>query len=394
MFTVNTTKRSNTYASNNSVLLIRGGKAYFEWLEKIISQAKNIIHLQVYIFNEDETGRQIAAALMAAARRNVQVYLMADGYASQSISAAFIQQMNDSGINFRFFEPVFKGSNYYFGRRLHHKLVVVDNAIAMVGGINISNHYNDMPNNPAWLDFALYTEGDIVKELCILCWKTWKGYKPVTAPEPCVQPALKLNNSREAIADVRMRRNDWVRRKNQISKTYIEMMMQADAHITILCSYFLPGNIMRKNIKRAVRRGVKIQVIMAGKSDLVVAKNAERYMYDWLLRNNIAIYEYQNNILHGKIAVCDSKWMTIGSYNVNDISAYASIELNLDVRNPSFAKQVEQTLQEIITNDCKLVTRESHLKAKNMVKQFFRWISYELFRLGFNVFTFYFKQEI
>lgn len=348
MFSVDKPKSSNAYTTNNRVQLIRGGIEYFRLLEKVIQEAKDTIHLQVYILAEDETGRMITGALMDVARRGVKVYLMADGYASQSLSSAFIQQMTQSGINFRFFEPVFRGSNFYFGRRLHHKLVVVDNAIAIVGGINISNHYNDLPGNPAWLDFALYAEGDIVKELCILCWKTWKGFKPVTDFEPCNLPGLKPNNISGDMADVRMRRNDWVRRKNQISKTYIEMMMRADSHITILSSYFLPGNVMRKNIKKAVGRGVIVKVIMAGKSDLVVAKNAERFMYDWLLRNNIAIYEYQNNILHGKIAVCDSKWMTIGSYNVNDISAYASIELNLDVRNESFAKQVEQTLGEII----------------------------------------------
>ena len=394
MFAANTTKFSNAYAGNNSVQLIRGGYAYFELLEKIISDAKEIIHLQVYIFSEDETGKRIAAALMAAARRKVQVYLIADGYASQSISAGFIQQLTDSGINFRFFEPIFKGSNFYFGRRLHHKMVVVDNVIAMVGGVNISNHYNDMPNEQAWLDFALYTSGDIVKELCALCWKTWKGYKK-GAIEPCIQPSLPLDHVPGAMAaNVRMRRNDWVRRKNQISKTYIEMMRNSDSHISILCSYFIPGNIIRKNIKRAVARGVKIKVILAGKSDLIVAKNAERFMYDWLLRNNIEIYEYQNNILHGKIAVCDSKWMTIGSYNLNDISEYASIELNLDVSNATFAKKVEQTLEEIIANDCTQVTRESHIKTKNVAKQFFRWVSFELFRLGFNVFTFYFKQKV
>lgn len=194
------------------------------------------------------------------------------------------------------------------------------------------------------------------------------------------------------LVDVRMRRNDWVRRKSQISKTYIEMMLGAQSHITILCSYFLPGNIMRKYIRRAVKRGVKIKVVMAGKSDLLVAKNAERFMYDWLLRNKVEIYEYQNNVLHGKIAVCDSKWMTIGSYNVNDISAYASIELNLDVKNVTFAKHVEHTIDEIISNDCLAITPEIHLHSKNIFKQFFRWISYEIFRLTFNVFTFYFKQ--
>jgi cardiolipin synthase len=384
---------TSSFTSNNKVSLIRGGAQYFELLEQLISAATQIIHLQVYIFDEDETGKQIGAALMDAAKRNVRVYLMADGYASKSLSHLFVRELTDSGINFRFFEPVFRGSNFYFGRRLHHKLVVIDNAIALVGGINISNQYNDLPGNAAWLDFALLSEGDIVKELCVLCWKTWKGFSPAKVFEPCIASTNLPVMPEGEKAALRMRRNDWVRQKNQISKTYVQMLDGASSHISILCSYFLPGSIIRKNIKRAVKRGVNIKVIMAGKSDLVVAKNAERFMYDWLLRNKVEIYEYQPTVLHGKIAVCDSKWMTIGSYNVNDISAYASIELNLDVKNDLFAKEVENTLEDIILNDCLQVTHETHIRSKNSWKQFSRWVSYEIFRLSFNLFTFYFKQK-
>ncbi len=387
------TKSIASFTSNNKVKLIRGGEAYFALLEELISKAKDTIHLQVYIYDEDDTGRRIAGALVEAARRNVKVYLMADGYASKAISVRFVKELTDAGINFRFFEPLFRSNNFYFGRRLHHKMVVIDTAIALVGGINISNHYNDMPGKPAWLDFALLTEGNIAKELCVLCWKTWRGYQPFKDVSLCEQRQLLPEIVAGEPAKVRMRRNDWVRQKNQISKSYIEMMVKAESRIFVLCSYFLPGNIMRRSIRQAVNRGVKVKVIMAGKSDLVVAKNAERFLYDWLLRNKVEIYEYQNNILHGKIAVCDGEWLTIGSYNVNDISAYASVELNLDVKSPVFAKQVEQTLDEIISTGCVPVTMESHRRTKNIFKQFFRWVSYELFRLGFHAFTFYFKQK-
>ncbi|MEJ7589602.1 MAG: phospholipase D-like domain-containing protein [Ferruginibacter sp.] len=386
-------KSTSAYTAQNKVKLIRGGTAYFETLEKMINNAKDTIHLQVYIYDDDETGKKIADALIAAAKRNVNVYLMADGYASQSLSDEFVEQLKDGGVNFRFFEPLFKSTGFYFGRRLHHKIMVVDTDVAIVGGINISNKYNDLPGKPAWLDFALLTEGVIVKELCILCWNTWRGHKTDSRAKPCNPVVLKPDIKPDEVADVRMRRNDWVRQKAQISKTYVEMMTGAKSHVSILCSYFLPGSIMQKAIKRAVRRGVKIKVIVAGKSDLIIAKNAERYMYDWLLRHGVAIYEYQNNILHGKIAVCDNQWMTIGSYNINDISAYASVELNLDVRNSVFSCHIEQTLEEIMVNDCEIITRESHTRTKNILKQFFRWASYELFRLGFHVFTFYFRQK-
>jgi len=171
------------------------------------------------------------------------------------------------------------------------------------------------------------------------------------------------------------------------------MLGRSQSHIIILCSYFLPGAIIRKTLKRAARRGVKVNVIVAGKSDLVIAKNAERWMYDWLLRNNIEICEYQTNILHGKIAVCDSQWLTIGSYNINDISAYASVELNLDVKSPEFAIQVETMLKKIMVEDCLAITSEGHLKSKNVYIQFYRWCSYHIFRLMFFLFTFYFKQR-
>jgi cardiolipin synthase len=389
----NDSKINSSYTAHNNVRLVPGGREYFDLLEKLIDQAKDTIHLQVYIYDADDTGKRIAQALLSAAKRSVKVYLMADGYASKSISPSFIEELTAGGIHFRFFEPLFKGSNFYLGRRLHHKVMVVDAAIAMVGGINISNHYNDMPGKPAWLDFALLVQGDVTKDLCTLCWKTWKGYQSDYSRAPCTIPITVIALQEAEIAEVRIRRNDWVRRKKQISKSYIEMMTTAQSEIIILCSYFLPGTIMRRNIKRAVSRGVKVKVVVAGKSDLLVAKNAEKFLYDWLLRNNIEIYEYQNNILHGKIAVCDSKWVTIGSYNVNDISAYASVELNLDVNNELFAKKVEIILNNIITTNCSAITKESHIKSKNVIKQFFRWVSYELFRITFHVFTFYFQQK-
>ena len=386
-------KTGTGYTAANRVQLIRGGSAYFEKLVSMIDEARETIHLQTYIYDEDETGRKVAEALIAAAKRNVLVYLIADGYASKSISSNFITYLTDGGVNFRFFEPVFKSRSFYFGRRLHHKVIVADTAKAMVGGINISNHYNDMPGQPGWLDFALFAEGDIAKDLCNVCSKTWKGFQAATPVAPCDNSKQHFNFTEAEKSIVRMRRNDWVNRKNQISKTYIEMLVKADSHITILCSYFLPGSIIRRILKKAVARGVKVKVIVAGQSDLVIAKNAERWMYDWLLRNNISIYEYQKNILHGKIAVCDSQWLTIGSYNINDISAYASIELNLDVKNPVFAKEVEQIFEQIIKEECVAITSEIHASSKNIYIQFYRWCCYHIFRVLFFLFTFYFRQN-
>ena len=384
---------SNKFTANNRVQLIRSGASYFNLLLQLINNAQESIHLQTYIFNNDDTGKQVAYALKAAVKRKVEVHLMVDGYASQSLPNYFVDELTTAGIQFRFFEPIFKSDNFYFGRRLHQKVTVIDTKYALVGGLNIADRYNDMPQEPAWLDFAVYVEGEIAQQLCVHCWKTWKGYKRNRRITPCEEKEIHFEIPLTQQTEIRVRRNDWVRGKNEISTTYFEMLRGSASEVTILCSYFLPGKKIRNLMVQAIKRGVTIRVIAAGKSDIMLSKYAERWLYDWLLRKGIELYEYKTTILHGKVAVCDDKWMTIGSYNINNISAYASIELNLDVRNATFTKEVRQTLEEIITNDCEHITTAYHLETKNIFKQLTRWFSYQLFRTVFYLFTFYFKRH-
>lgn len=386
-------KRKLKYTDQNKVNLIRGGKSYFDCVLDLISNARQSIHLQTYIYTEDSTGKMIGNALKEAARRKVDVHLLVDGYASSSLSRHFIAELKEAGVQFRFFEPIFKSRNFYFGRRLHHKVIVADARYALVGGINITDRYNDMPDKKAWLDFAILVEGEIAKDLCELSWKTWYGYPAKLAPTPCARQTIHFKFHDSEIAAVRMCRNDWVRGKNEISGTYVEMFRTAQSNITILCSYFLPGRVIRKQLALASKRGVTIKVVAAGMSDVRTAKFAERYLYSWLLRNKIELFEYQPHILHGKIAVCDSEWTTVGSYNINDISAYASIETNLNVRDTVFAKKTEEVLSGLIENDCIRITTETHSRSQNLLKRLIEWLSYQFVRLTLYLFTFYFKRK-
>ncbi len=381
------------YSANNKARLVSGGKEYFDMLLQLIGQATDSIHLQTYIFDDDKTGNAVAQALKDAARRQVKVHLLTDGYASQVMAQSFIDGLREAGINFRFFQPLFKSKSFYFGRRLHHKVLVTDNRHALVGGVNITDRYNDMPGRPAWLDFAVYAEGEIAKELCVLCWKTWNNFPLKMGITPCELNPPVFSFSEEESCEIRMRRNDWVRRKNQISRSYIEMFRNARSHIVILCSYFLPGRAITRNLLAAAKRGVKVKVILAHFSDVMIAKQAERYMYRRLLKNGIEIYEYKKTVLHGKVATCDSQWVTIGSYNVNNLSAYASIELNLDVRNENFALHTDGVMEKIIKDECEQITEEDFVRKSNWLKQFVRWFSFQFIKAGFFLFTFYYKKR-
>lgn len=373
--------------------MIRGGKEYFDTLVDLIEKAEQHIHLQTYIFDDDATGSRIADALKKAASRKVQVYLLADGYASQIMTKKFIRDLRESGVKFRYFEPLLRSKNFYFGRRMHHKIFVVDAMYALIGGVNVSDRYNDLGDSPAWLDMAVLIEGEVAQQLCVLCWKTWKSFPLNMGITPCEEMEVQYDHLYNPKSLVRIRRNDWVRRKNEISTTYVEMIRSARSHFTILCSYFLPGKLIRKALSEAAEKGVKITIITAGPSDVRLSKWAERWLYDWMLRHRISLYEYQPTVLHAKVAVCDTNHITIGSYNVNDISAYASIELNLDIKDPSLAKDLEKQIDRIIEEDCKLISKEEHIKTRNLFKQFIRWFSYRLIRFIFHSLTFYYKQR-
>jgi cardiolipin synthase len=229
--------------------------------------------------------------------------------------------------------------------------------------------------------------------LAAYCELVWSGFSKKRKEQK--QLALKTEYfSNGSYNDrVRMRRNDWIRRKNEISSTYIDLFRLAQQDIIIICSYFLPGKIIRRVLTAAAKRGVRIRVVIAGPSDVMLAKHAERWLYDWLLRHNILLYEYQPAVLHAKVAVADRQLLTIGSYNINNLSAYASIELNLDVKAERLVAQAVDEFESIIQNDCLPITVSNHLRSRNPVIQLVRWGSYQGIRLVFYLFTFFFRQR-
>lgn len=369
--------RSNN-TTRNTAELIRGGRDYFDLLKRLIKNAAHLIHFQFYIFEPDQTGREIADELIAAAKRGVTVYVLLDAYGSQKLSKSDVEQLKAAGIYFRWFQPVFKSTKFYLGRRLHHKVVVIDSYHSLVSGLNISDRYNDMPEADAWLDWAMHCEGEVSLQLEDICRKRMKLRLPAN-------DSVSTINAGECEIGVLV--NDWVGRRQEITQAYLTMLREARSHVMIMTSYFMPGRQFRRSLRAAAKRGVKIQMILTGDSDVPAAKYAERYMYDWLFRNNIEIWEYQNSVLHGKIAVADRKWATVGSYNVNNLSAYASIELNLEVMEDALVSDIEKRLQDILLKDCKQITPGVYEKQVNVFTRLLQATAYSMFRFMLFIFT-------
>ncbi|GAA4466084.1 cardiolipin synthase ClsB [Nemorincola caseinilytica] len=378
------------YTTHNAVHLVRGGAHYFDTLVDIAGRARYSLHFQTYIFDANETGFLVADALMAAAQRGVHVYLMLDGYASQHLPKEFIGKLRQAGVHFRFFEPLLFTYKYYLGRRMHHKILVADAYECLVGGLNVSDRYNDMPDAPAWLDWALHVKGEVAQDLHKICVRMWQ--RSVWKQKKCLPDSIPLPPMPKEECMVRMSRNDWVYRRIDISVSYRRMFTDARQYATIMTSYFWPPRRLLLRMEAAARRGVKVRVILTGQADVPLAKYAERYLYRRLFRSNIEIYEYQPNVLHAKVAFRDDEWATIGSYNVNNISAFASIEMNLDVYDKDVATQLRDAVKQIVVNDCIQVRKESYEIATNPIRMFLYYLSYRIVHLLFFLFTFYFDQ--
>ncbi len=367
-----------TYQQADEIKLIYSGRNYFEVLEQLIDESREVIHLQTYIFEYDETGRRIIAALKRAAERQVQVFVLIDAYGSYPVSRHLKEAMRQAGIRFRLFSPLLSSESIYIGRRLHHKIVVVDKRAALTGGINIANKYSGSGDLEAWLDYGVLTRGAVCEYLHLVCGEFYHRKRIPTLRR--WEKQSKPTQSTDPERRVRFRRNDWIKRKNDIHKSYAEALISAEKSIVIVASYFLPGRTFRRLLREASERGVEIKILLAGKSDIASLRLAERYMYDFYLRYNIHIYEWTNSVMHGKAMIVDANWATIGSYNLNFLSHYISIELNTDTRDPAFIHNFSDHLAGVIGNCCQAVELQS---ASNIsfAGRALMWITYNFYRM-------------
>ncbi|MCX6274690.1 MAG: phosphatidylserine/phosphatidylglycerophosphate/cardiolipin synthase family protein [Bacteroidetes bacterium] len=370
------------------VKLLSSGNVFFAELERLIDEAKEEIHFQVYIFEPDETGSRIANALLRAALRGVKIFLLIDSFGSGKFPDKMQDQLEKAGVEIKRYGPFVKGGRFHIARRLHRKVIVFDRKTAIVAGLNISNNYSDAGGKKAWLDFAVVLDGNIVQKLHSICLQRWIK-KPLRK-----MPFKKLvSDKRTSSSILRVRQNDWLRGLNEAFSSYRREIKNAKSSLFIVGGYFLPGGRVRKMLKRAIQRGVTIKVILADESDVAMQRNAVQYLYQWMLRNKIEIYEYLPSNVHGKVLIADQKMILIGSYDLNNLSTYTNIELNLDIAHEPLAVAFQNELEKIALTDCRRVTVEELYRRTNPWKRFKYWISYQTVKSFFVLTTWLARED-
>ena len=367
------------YRDGHSIELLRSGENFFAACEKAINEAKQYIHFQTYIVDDDQTGRRIVDALIRAAERGVRVYFLLDAYGGNSFSKNLIDKVEKAGIFFRLFSPQLITKGFQLSLRLHHKVLLTDGDTAIIGGMNIADRYHGKPGLKEWLDFAILIKGPECAHVLLIVKRLWNRTfisKKERSRETVHNPALYEENVK-----IKVLQNNWYRNKIEILKSYRSALKHAQNRMTIFASYFLPGRNERRLLRNASRRGVDIRIVLSAESDEPVVKRATNFLYDFILRNNISIYEYLPSNLHAKVATVDGNWSTIGSYNMNHLSDYGSVETNADILDSQFGEQFERLLQDIIKNDCRQVTFDEYIRRKTWLFQVTGWFSYQMIRI-------------
>lgn len=367
------------YFQAEEVKLVHSGKDFFKVLNNVIDCSTKTLHLQTYIFASDETGKEVIASLVGAAKRGVAVYLLVDAYGSFPFSKEFQEQLKDAGVRFRLFSKLFSSENILLWRRLHHKIVVADKNLALVGGINVANKYNKWQDEEPWLDYAVLIRGKVCEHLDILCESMYYKRRRNLLRKWEQNPGIPELPDSSPI--VRFRENDFLRNKQEIHLGYAHAIARAEDSIVLVASYFLPGRHLRKLLYKAAERGVKIQIIIAGKSDVGSAQLAQNYLFDFYCRNNIQIIEWQNSILHGKAMLVDDTWATVGSYNLNFLSRYISIELNVDIIDRDFTEHFSAHLKRVISESNSRTYNRDDLQKRSLWKRLKMWMAYNFYRL-------------
>lgn len=366
----------------NHVELLQDGPETYKSMLAAIAAAKDHINLETYIFDEDEVGNAFAELMIKKQSEGVTVNLIYDSVGCLNTPGAFFERLRDAGIHVLEFNPINPLSKsavaWELNNRDHRKLLVVDGAIAFVGGINISAVYSSNPlrrhNKKAtgWRDTHAKITGPVVAEfqkLFIASWQKQAG--PELAPQAYF-PELQTTG----IESVRAIGYDANESPSPIYFTLISAIAAAEVSVHLTVAYFAPDPKLLAALKRAARRGVNVQLVMPNASDSWPLFYLGRSYYRQLLKAGVKIYERLGPVMHAKTASIDGVWSTIGSSNLDWRSFIHNDEINAVILGAHFSRQMDAMFAEDIKESTQIDLRR--WKKRSLLMRFKEWTA----RLG------------
>lgn len=350
-----------TWRNGHGVELLENGEGFYPPVFEAIRNARSEVIIETFILFEDAVGAQLRDAMLAARANGASVEITIDGYGSPEFSVEYLETLRAAGVCIRVFDPRPRlfGMRTHIFRRLHRKIVVVDGCVAFVGGINFSADHLGSFGDDAKQDYSVRIEGPIVHDirraaraLIDPAPRRWPHGGRKNMRHTPVQPAI-CGRARAAFV---VRDNG--EHRDDIEWHYRAAIRAARKRIVIANAYFVPGYRIMKGLRDAARRGVEVTLILQGHPDMPWVTAATRSLYRYLLPAGVRVVEYCKRPFHGKVALVDDTWATVGSSNLDPLSLAMNLEANVLVQDADFNNDLNERLQRLADQHCTAVTPE------------------------------------
>lgn len=365
--------------TNNEVKILKSGHEKFIDLFKDIKKAKHHIHLEYFNFRNDSIANALFDLLAKKAEEGVEIRALFDSFGNSSnnkpLKKKHLKAIRAKGIEIEEFDPIrFPWINHAF-RRDHRKIIVIDGEIGYTGGMNIADYYiNGLPKIGEWRDIHIRMEGNAVECLQDIFLDMWnettnqniqgEKYYPYSNEKIKV-----INNKKIAIVDRNPKKDT-----KGMRRTLAKAIESAENKVQIINPYFTPTRIIKRAIKNALGKGVKVEIMIPGKSDIPFSPDASMYIANSLRKKGADIYIFNGGFHHSKIMMIDSLYCSVGSANLNSRSLRCDYEVNAFI----FDQETTDELIQIFSEDQKdstLLTKEIY-KDRGLWKKFISWFAH------------------
>lgn len=346
--------RTVDFTAHNRVRLLYRGAEYFAALIEAFDAAKVEIYLETYIFALDPMADQVKAALIRAAARGVHVNVVTDWIGTGPKQSKILQQqLLVAGVQHRIFNAWFKRGL----ARTHRKICVVDRTLAFLGGVNINDDwvsddgFNEPLPAPRW-DFAVEIEGPLVMAIHEEVQSQWKllgGLHLRYRWEVFREKRSSRRSAQNSDAYARLVVRDNLRNRRAIQKTYLKALGGARKRALLANPYFAPGRKLRGGLEAAAARGVEVTLLI-GVGQFRVQDAVAHSFYPKLLKSGVKVVEYHKTQLHGKIAVIDDEWSTVGSSNWDGLSLFVNQEANVVIKDREFNQALRMHIERAVAD--------------------------------------------
>ncbi len=347
-----------------------GAQALTEML-KAIAAAKESVRLEMYIIQPGEHGEAFRDALLTACERGVRVQVLADAFGSMFLTAVFWQPLLKAGAEFRHFNLPGEGRS---GLRDHRKLMVCDDQVAFIGGLNIGPEYAGDGVHTGWRDLGLCFRGTLAQELGCSFDEMFALADFRHPPFAWMRHAVRQHSLEADAATLLLAAPGW--RRNPMVRSLVCDFKKADT-IRIICAYFLPTGRVFRALRRAPKRGARVQLILGGKSDIKLMQMATRSLYHRLLKSGVEVYEYQPQVLHAKLIVINKNVAYAGSANLDVRSLRLNYELLIRVESQHLAQEATEIFNGDLAH-CRRIELESWRKSYAWWRQWLDAVAYFL----------------